>query len=256
MADSALKVWLDRDGKLLRLRLSRPKANIVDAEMIAALTKALAEGSTDRHIKAVLIDHEGPHFSFGASVPEHMPDQCAGMLKGLHALILAMVEYPVPILVSVRGQCLGGGLEVALAGHMMFVSPDSKLGQPEIVLGVFAPAASCLLPERMPRVAAEDLLYSGRSITGEEAFRLGLANAVADEPEAAALAWFDAGPAKHSASSLRFAVKAARLGMNERVKAKIAAVEDLYLNGLMATHDAVEGLNAFVEKRAALWEDR
>ena len=256
MADSALKVWLDRDGKLLRLRLSRPKANIVDAEMIAALTKALAEGSTDRHIKAVLIDHEGPHFSFGASVPEHMPDQCAGMLKGLHALILAMVEYPVPILVSVRGQCLGGGLEVARAGHMMFVSPDAKLGQPEIVLGVFAPAASCLLPERMPRVAAEDLLYSGRSISGEEAFRLGLANAVADEPEAAALAWFDAGPAKHSAASLRFAVKAARLGMNERVRAKIAAVEDLYLNGLMATHDAVEGLNAFVEKRAALWEDR
>ncbi|MDO8605604.1 MAG: cyclohexa-1,5-dienecarbonyl-CoA hydratase [Phaeospirillum sp.] len=256
MADSALKVWRDRDGMLLRLRLSRPKANIVDAEMIAALTKALAEGSSDPHVKAVLIDHEGPHFSFGASVPEHMPDQCAGMLKSLHALVLTMVEYPVPILVSVRGQCLGGGLEVALAGHMMFVSPDAKLGQPEIVLGVFAPAASCLLPERMPRVAAEDLLYSGRSITGEEAFRLGLANAMADEPEAAALAWFDAGPAKHSASSLRFAVKAARLGMNERVKAKIAAVEDLYLNGLMATHDAVEGLNAFVEKRAALWEDR
>jgi cyclohexa-1,5-dienecarbonyl-CoA hydratase len=185
-----------------------------------------------------------------------MPDQCAAMLKGLHALIIAMVEYPVPILVSVRGQCLGGGLEVALAGHMMFVAPDAKLGQPEIVLGVFAPAASCLLPERMPRVAAEDLLYSGRSISGDEAQRLGLANAVSDEPEAAALAWFDAGPAKHSASSLRFAVKAARLGMNERVKAKIAQVEELYLNGLMATHDAVEGLNAFVEKRAALWEDR
>ena len=256
MADSALKVWLDRDGKLLRLRLSRPKANIVDAEMIAALSKALAEGGSNPHIRAVLIDHEGPHFSFGASVPEHMPDQCAAMLKGLHALIIAMVEYPVPILVSVRGQCLGGGLEVALAGHMMFVAPDAKLGQPEIVLGVFAPAASCLLPERMPRVAAEDLLYSGRSISGDEALRLGIANAVSDEPEAAALAWFDAGPAKHSASSLRFAVKAARLGMNERVKTKIAQVEDLYLNGLMATHDAVEGLNAFVEKRAALWEDR
>jgi len=253
---TCLKVWSDREGKLLRLRLSRPKANIVDAEMIQALTEALAEGVNDPRIRAVLIDHEGPHFSFGASVPEHMPDQCAGMLKSLHALILAMVEYPVPILVSVRGQCLGGGLEVALAGHMMFVAPDAKLGQPEIVLGVFAPAASCLLPERMPRVAAEDLLYSGRSIAGEEAVRLGIANALADEPEVAALAWFDAGPAKHSASSLRFAVKAARLGMNERVKAKIAAVEDLYLNGLMATHDAVEGLNAFIEKRATTWEDR
>jgi cyclohexa-1,5-dienecarbonyl-CoA hydratase len=256
MTDSALKVWTDRDGKLLRLRLSRPKANIVDAEMIAALTKALADHAATPRIRAVLIDHEGPHFSFGASVPEHMPDQCAGMLASLHKLIKAMIDYPVPILVSVRGQCLGGGLEVAAAGHMMFVAPDAKLGQPEIQLAVFAPAASCLLPERMPRAVAEDLLYSGRSISGEEAFRLGLANAVADEPEAAALAWFDAGPAKHSASSVRFAVKAARLDMNERVKAKIDAVEELYLNGLMATHDAVEGLNAFVEKRAALWEDR
>lgn len=143
-----------------------------------------------------------------------------------------------------------------MAGHMMFVSPDAKLGQPEIVLGVFAPAASCLLPERMPRVAAEDLLYSGRSIDGAEAARLGLANAVVDDPENAALAWFDNGPAKHSAESLRFAVKAARLGFNERVKAKIAEVEALYLNGLMATRDAVEGLNAFLEKRPALWEDR
>lgn len=251
-----LKVWPDRDGKLLRLRLSRPKANIIDAEMIAALAAALAEGEQDARLRGVLIDHEGPHFSFGASVAEHMPDQCADMLKALHALVRIMVDYPVPILVSVRGQCLGGGLEVAAAGHLMFVAPDTKLGQPEIVLGVFAPAASCLLPERMSRAAAEDLLYSGRSITGAEAVALGLANAVSDEPEAAALAWFDAGPAKHSAASLRFAVKAARLGMTERVKAKIDRVEDLYLNGLMATHDAVEGLNAFMDKRAATWEDR
>lgn len=253
---SALKVWRDRDGKLLRLRLARPKANIVDAEMIAALQAALIEAKDDIHLRGVLLDHEGPHFSFGASVPEHMPDQCAGMLKSLHALVREMVCYPVPILVAVRGQCLGGGLEVAAAGHLMFVAPDARLGQPEIQLAVFAPAASCLLPERMPRIVAEDLLYSGRSITGEEAVRTGLANALADEPEAAALAWFDAGLAKHSASSLRFAVKAARAGMVERVTAKIATVEDLYLNGLMATHDAVEGLNAFVEKRPAHWEDR
>ena len=253
---NCLKVWKDRGGKLLRLRLSRPKANIVDAEMIAALNAALADAHEDSALRAVLIDHEGPHFSFGASVPEHMPDQCAAMLASLHKLVIAMIEFPLPILVAVRGQCLGGGLEVALAGHMMFVSPESKLGQPEIILGVFAPAASCLLPERMPRVAAEDLLYSGRSIDGAEAARLGIANAVVDDPENAALAWFDNGPAKHSAASLRFAVKASRLGMAERVKAKIAEVEALYLNGLMATHDAVEGLNAFVEKRAALWEDR
>ena len=62
---------------------------------------------------------------------------------------------------AIRGQCIGGGLEVAAAGHLLFAAPDAKLGQPEITLGVFAPAASCLLPERMGRAAAEELLLSG-----------------------------------------------------------------------------------------------
>jgi cyclohexa-1,5-dienecarbonyl-CoA hydratase len=256
MSDTPLKATLDRDGKLLRLRLNMPKANIVDAAMIAALTKALGDHAKDRHLRAVLLEHEGPHFSFGASVAEHMPDQCAQMLKSLHALILQMVSYPLPILVAVRGQCLGGGLEVAMGGHLLFVTPDAKLGQPEIQLAVFAPAASCLLPERMPRTIAEDMLYSGRSITGAEAAQYGFANSASEDPEAAALAYFDASLAKHSASSLRFAVQAVRADMVERVTKRIAYVEDLYLKGLMATKDAVEGLNAFIEKRPARWEDQ
>lgn len=255
MADSPLKVWREKDGRLLRLRLARPKANIVDAAMIAALDAALAEGAGDTHLRAVLLDHEGPHFSFGASVPEHMPDQCDAMLKTLHGLVKRMVSFPVPILVSVKGQCLGGGLEVAMAGHLMWASADAKLGQPEIQLAVFAPAASCLLPERVHRVVAEDMLYSGRSLTAEEAKAAGLVNAVVEDPEAAALAYYDAYLAKYSASTLRFAVQAARADMIARVFARIASVEELYLGSLMSTRDAVEGLNAFVEKRVPEWRD-
>jgi len=256
MTDSPLKVWREREGRLLRLRLARPKANIVDAAMIGALDAALAEAAGEPAIRAVLLDHEGPHFSFGASVQEHLPDSFKGMLAALHQLVLRMVGYPVPILVAAKGQCLGGALEVAAAGHLIFAAPDAKFGQPEIVLGVFAPAASCLLPERMNRAAAEELLYSGRSLSAEEAARTGLVTAVAEDPEAAALAWFDAFVAKHSASSLRFAVAAARLDMVERVRTKLAAVEKLYIDGLMSSHDAVEGLTAFLDKRAAHWEDR
>lgn len=251
-----LKIWLDRDGRLLRLRLNRPKANIVDAGMIAALGAALAEHGRNPGLLAVLLDAEGPHFSFGASVEEHLPGQCAEMLKGIHGLILAMVRSEIPVLVAVRGQCLGGGLEVAMAGHLMFVAPDARLGQPEIRLGVFAPAASCLLPERVARVLAEDLLYSGRSITGEEAVRAGLANAVAADPEEAALAWFDAHLAALSGAALRHAVAAARVGYAERVAERIAAVEKLYLDSLMQTRDAVEGLESFIAKRPAKWEHR
>lgn len=256
MSAAGLTVRPERDGALLRLTLARPKANLIDAAMIAALDQALTAAEADPALKAVLLDHDGPHFSFGASVAEHLPDQCAAMLAGLHALILRMVALPLPILVALRGQCLGGGLEVACAGTLLFAAPDARLGQPEIQLGVFAPAASCLLPERIGRGAAESLLLSGQPIDAAEAARLGLVQQVAEDPVAAALAWFDQGVAAHSPSSLRFALRAARLDLVERVRAKLAAVEALYLDGLMATRDAAEGLTAFLDKRPAVWEGR
>lgn len=255
-ASSPLKVWLERDGSLLRLRLARPKANIVDAAMIAALRQSLGEHLQAPALRAVLLDAEGPHFSFGASVDEHMPDQCAQMLKSLHGLVREMLDSPVPILVALRGQCLGGGLEVAAAGNLLFAAPDAKFGQPEIRLGVFAPAASCLLPPRVGQACAEDLLWSGRSIDGAEGHRIGLIDVLAEDPEAAALQWFDEHIARLSASSLRFAVRAARCDIVPGIKQKLDTVEALYLEELMASHDAVEGLKAFLEKRSANWENR
>lgn len=256
MSATPLEVWHERDGRLLRLRLARPKANIVDAAMIAALSEAFAGPAQAPPLHAVLLDAEGPHFSFGASVTEHLPGRCAAMLQGLHALVLQMLDCPVPVLVAIRGQCLGGGLELACAGSVLFAAADAQLGQPEITIGVFAPAASCLLPERIGRGSAEELLLSGRRCGAEEAMRTGLVNQVSADPEAAALAWFDAHLAPGSGSSLRFALRAARVGLSERVRARLASVEQLYLDGLMATHDAEEGLRAFIEKRAPVWQHR
>jgi cyclohexa-1,5-dienecarbonyl-CoA hydratase len=145
---------------------------------------------------------------------------------------------------------------VALAGHLVFVAPDAVLGQPEMKLGVFAPAASCLLPELVGPARAIDLLLSGRSIGGAEAATMGMACAVAADPEHAALGYFDEHLKPKSASSLRYAVKAARLDYAARVRAKIASVERTYLDELMRTHDAVEGLEAFAGKRAAQWQHR
>jgi cyclohexa-1,5-dienecarbonyl-CoA hydratase len=251
-----LKVWFEAEGRLLRLRLSRPKANLIDAAMIAALDAALAEHLGNAALGAVLIDAEGPHFSFGASVEEHLPGQCAAMLRSIHGLVVRLVESPVPVLAAVRGQCLGGGLELPLAAHLVFVAPDAALGQPEMKLGVFAPAASCLLPEIVGPRRAIDLLLSGRSVSGAEAAAIGMAQEAAADPERAALAYFDEHLKGKSASSLRLAVKAARFDYAARIKTKIAAVERMYLDELMKTHDAVEGLNAFLGKRAAQWQHR
>ena len=256
MSDSPLKVWIDRNGKLLRLRLARPKANIVDAEMLAAIDKALVEYADNSALHAVLIDHEGGHFSFGASVQEHLPGLCDDMLKAMHGVVKRMINHPLPILVAANGQCLGGGMEVACAGSQIFAGPNTQMGQPEIKVGVFAPAASCLLPELVGQAYAEDLLYSGRSVSAEEALAMGLVASVTDDPEATALKYFDDYLAPVSASVLRYAVQGAREDFAARVSARLDKVEQLYLQGLMATEDAVEGLNAFLEKRPAIWKNQ
>lgn len=253
-AETVVKGWTEHDGALLRLRLARPKANLVDAEMIAALHAALVAGGSQKTLRGVLLDAEGPHFSFGASVEEHLPASCAQMLASLHALVIAMVEFPVPILVAVRGRCLGGGLEVALAGGSIFAAPDAQFGQPEMKLGVFAPAASVLLPYRVNQPAAEDLLFSGRSIGAAEAKAIGLVHTVFDDPETAALAYFEQHLADKSAAALACALVAARGAMRRDVRQRLAEVEQLYLGRLMQTRDANEGLVAFLAKRKPEWK--
>ena len=253
---SPLLVKTDREGRLLVLTLARPKANIADAAMITAIQTALDEYADRTEMASVLFTAQGPNFSFGASVEEHLPSKCEQMLKTFHRLIITMLEYPVPILMAVRGFCLGGGMEIACSGSMIFAAADSNFGQPEIQLGVFAPAASCLLPERIGRAQAEDLLFSGRTINAEEAFRIGLINEIAEDPEKAALDYFDKQIVPRSSCALRHAVWSARAVHIDRVKTKLAIVEKRYLADLMSSHDAVEGLQAFIAKRPAKWENR
>lgn len=260
MAPAPARTWRERDDRLLRVRLSRPKANVLDAEMVASLDQAFSAavhpGAGAPALRGVLLDAEGPHFSFGASVEEHLPASCEQMLRSLHDLLGTMLDWPRPILMAVKGQCLGGGLEFALAGHLMFAAPDAQFGQPEMKLGVFAPAASVLLPLRIGQARAEDLLYSGRSIDAQTALAWGLANELAEDPAAAAAAYFDKHLAGKSAASLALAVRAAREPFADLARARLDDVEALYLEKLMLTRDANEGLTAFLEKRAPKWEHR
>jgi cyclohexa-1,5-dienecarbonyl-CoA hydratase len=167
-----------------------------------------------------------------------------------------MVDCAVPLLAAVRGQCLGGGLELVTACHRVFAARDARLGQPEIVLGVFAPFASVALAERVGRRHAEDLCLTGRNVTSEEALAIGLVDELCDgDPAERALAYARQHLLPRSASSLRFAVRAARHGLRARLAAELPAVERLYLDELMASADAVEGLTAFLEKRPPAWKD-
>ncbi|MAG58166.1 MAG: cyclohexa-1,5-dienecarbonyl-CoA hydratase [Planctomycetes bacterium] len=247
---------LEGDGRLLRIVLSRPPANILDSAMLEEIRTVLEDAMGQSELRAILFDHEGPNFSFGASVEEHLPDQVEEMLAGFHGLFRDLMSLAVPVLAAVRGHALGAGCELATFCHRVFVSDDAHLGQPEIKLGVFAPVASIVLPARVGQARADDLLITGRSVPASEAVDIGLADAIVEDPTAAAQDWFDQHLAGKSAVGLRYAVRAARGELHERMRAELDEMEHLYLNELMATDDAVEGLRAFLEKRRPQWSDR
>ncbi|GJL81831.1 MAG: enoyl-CoA hydratase [marine bacterium B5-7] len=254
MIAQVLKVSVERDDRLLRLTLSRPKANIVDAEMIDLMQSALDEHVMRTDLLAILIDADGPHFSFGASVEEHLPDRCAAMLSKIHKLVMSLIDSPVPVLAAVQGMCLGGGMEVVLGANRIFASDTASFGQPEIKLGVFAPAASCLLPELIGQARAEDLLFTGRTIDAATAHEYGLVDVIAKSPADAAIEYFDKHLSTLSGFSLRQAVQAARADFSASMRDKLMRVERQYLEQLMAGRDPVEGLHGFLEKRTPNWE--
>lgn len=244
------------DGALRRFVLGGSKGNILDQRSMTALTEAFQAARQSADLRAILLTAQGPHFSFGASVPEHVGDQVAGMLARFHELLTALLACELPVVAAVRGQCLGGGLELVTLCHRIYAAADARLGQPEIALGVLAPAASVALVERVGRGVAEDLCLSGRSLTAAEAAAAGLVDEVAEDPEAAALAFARAHFAGKSASSLRLAVRAVRVGFVERFERELHQIERLYLEELMATADAHEGLAAFLERRSPRWRHR
>jgi cyclohexa-1,5-dienecarbonyl-CoA hydratase len=223
--------------------------------MVEALRRAVGRAREARETKAVCLEAEGPHFSYGASVEEHLPGREAAMLAAFHGLLREILDASLVVTAAIRGACLGGGLELAGLCQRVFASPGARLGQPEVSLGVLAPAASVVLPERIGRARAEDLLLTGRTVDAEEALRIGLVDEVAEDPEGAALSWVRTHLLPKSASSLRFAVRAARAGLAERLGRDLPSIERLYLDGLMNTADAVEGLQAFLQKRPPRWRD-
>ena len=254
-ADGPVRVEMREDGALWRVVLATPKANIIDRVKIEHLCSVFQAARAATGLKAIILAGEGPHFSFGASVEEHLPGEVERMIQAFGRMFHLMLDCSVVTLAAIRGQCLGGGLELACFCHRLFATPDAKLGQPEIVLGVFAPIASVILAERVGRGRAEDLCLSGRSVAADEALRIGLVDDVVEDPDAAALGYAREYLLPRSASSLRLAVRAVRGRFARNFQEDLARAERLYLDELVATHDAQEGLKSFLEKRRPNWRN-
>jgi len=249
-----IKMHFQHQGRIARLTLAAPKANILDRQMMAELNLAL-QHCAEHPLHAIVIGAEGPHFSFGASVQEHMPDQIVGTLATLHALLRRLASASAPTIAAVQGRCLGGGFELALGCDLMMVEDSAIFAAPEVKLGVFAPAASALLPVKVGSARAAGLLLTGVELSAFEAFSSGLANRLAPkgflDPELEA--WLDADFLSRPPVTLRCAAEAARWAVREALDKRLPVLERLYLDKLMAAPEPLEGLKAFIEKREPEW---
>ncbi len=252
MADqSPLTTTTTHDGAVERIVLDRPKANVLDAAMIAAIRAHVSTLRDRKELKLIVFEGAGKHFCFGASVEEHQKDSAPGMLEGFHAMFREIEALSVPTVALVRGQCLGGGLELAAFCSYLLAEEGAQLGQPEIKLAVIAPMASILLPYRIGEGPAQDLLLTGRSVSAAEGLAMGLVNRVVDaeEGEEVLAEWIRTEIAPKSPSSLRFAYRTARLALARRLHDDLPVVERIYIDELMETHDANEGIASFLERR-------
>ena len=185
-----------------------------------------------------------------------MGDLAPKMIGVFHRMFRLMDSIGIPTLASVDGSCLGGGCELAVFCDLVISSEDAKYGQPEIQVGVFPPIAAQIMPRIIGRKAAMDLILSGRIISAEEARSMGLVNkAVAREELKSATDEFVKPYLKLSAEVLRKTKKAVTAGLMDDFEPSLKIIEDIYLNELMNTADAQEGLKAFLEKRKPEWKN-
>ncbi len=248
-----MKIRFVSDEHAYRVTLDDPPLHILDLAMLEELRDAIGRVGNDRH--CLIIDSTGDRaFSAGASVQDHLGERVATMLARFHDCFRILAKLDVVTVALVRGAALGGGCELALACDFVLASDRARFGQPEINLGVFPPVAAYQLSRQTSPRKGLELLLSGDPIDAREAERLGLVNAVfaAAEFEEKCEAWLQK-LYKQSASSLRFAKKAFRIAQAEEFDDRLAKVERLYLEELMKTKDANEGLQAFIEKRKPKW---
>jgi cyclohexa-1,5-dienecarbonyl-CoA hydratase len=242
-------------GRVARVVLGAGRGNILDTAALHELREALEGLRRHRSLCAAILDHEGPHFSFGASVAEHEQPHVAAMLAAFRGLAREVLELPLPLVAAVRGACLGGGLELVSLCDRVFAERGARFAQPEISLGVFAPLGTLLLPRIVGPRAAADILLTGRSLGASEALETGLVDWVGDDPSAAALEWTREHLCTKSAAALRQATRALRGAQSAGWIAGLRALEAQYLEELVPTDDAREGIRAFLEKRPPRWSD-
>lgn len=242
------------DGGIRTIALDRPPLNILDIVHLEELRDALLAAAADPEARVLVLTGRGKAFCAGVDVSDHTGSRVQAMIRAFHGVLEALESVPCPVVAVVNGHALGGGCELVLAADIAIVRDGAKLGQPEIRLGVFPPAALALLPRLVGRQRAMDLTLSGRTMEASEALDMGLvARLLPAEDFEREVRRYVEDLASLSGPVLRLTKRVLLEGIGESADRALDLAEEAYLSELMALDDAHEGIRAFMEKRDPVW---
>ena len=252
-----MRLELKIEGAAARITFTRPPLNVFDFQMMDELRNALQQMEERREISAVVLTGSERAFSAGVDVAVHTPELVPTMLQKFHGLILAVTRLTKITIAEVQGACLGGGAELAMVCDMCFTTTEAKWGFPEITLGCYPPVACTALASIIGEKHAADLIFTGRTITGQEAADWGLANqACAPDQIAHTVQERLDHLLKLSPAALAHAKKAFYAWDSVHLDKGLARAEKIYVEELMRTEDANEGIRAWMEDRKPNWKGR
>lgn len=251
------RLVIDIHGPLARITLVHAPLNVIDFQMMDELLAAFAQLERSREVSVVIISGGERGFSAGVDVAVHTPEKIRTMFEKFHGVIGALVKLPKVTLAEVHGVCLGGGAELAMVCDMAYTTEKAKWGFPEITLGCYPPVACTALAALVGQKRGAELVFTGRAFSGEEAAAWGLANEAHPEGELQEVIQGTLDDLlKLSPAALAVAKKAFYAWDSVHLDKGLARAEKIYLEELMQTEDAREGIAAWMEKRSPVWRNK
>jgi cyclohexa-1,5-dienecarbonyl-CoA hydratase len=248
----------DKDDGVAKITVNRPPLNVLNVETLREISRALEDVGKDDGIKVLVITGAGEKaFSAGVEIEDHLPDKIEETLESFHRVFHLLAEIDKPTVAVVRGVAFGGGCELASACDMILASEDAQFGQQEVKVGAIPTVATVLLPRIIGRKKALEIIFTGDTLTAAEAKEIGLINEVFTVAELEeAVNMLIEKFKKKSSVVLKLIRMAVYQGLNKDFREALDGVTDIYLNRLIRTEDAVEGLRAFLEKRKPIWKGK
>ncbi|MFD1445453.1 enoyl-CoA hydratase [Oceanobacillus profundus] len=254
-------IMYEVEGNVAYLTIKSPPANALSRGLLKDLSEQLNRIEQENRVKAVVLKGDGRFFSAGADIKEFTDLQNASDYASLatngQRVFSRMEQFPVPIIAAIYGAALGGGLELAMACHIRIVTENTKLGLPEVNLGIIPGfAGTQRLPRYVGAAKAYEMILTGEPISGSQAAAWGLANSVVAEEEllseATKLANKIAAKSKPAIQHIMHLVSVAKTEAFSKGEEEEANA----FSQVFGNEDAREGIQAFLEKRQADFKDK